>query len=366
MPKKKKRVRGDKPLDEQVRDRVNNPPEGDWEPRWNRVISTGSTLLDLAISSGRAEYGGLPGGLLVEIYGPSGTGKTALLSEIAGNVQRAGGEARFDDPEARLDKEHARIYGVEISKDNYNQPDTIPEVFEAVRKWKIDSEIINVSCADSLAALSTDLEMGEKGDKYGMRRAKLFSQETRKTCRVMQQKNILMICSNQIRDNVEGYGEKQIAPGGHAMEFYASLRMKLSHPFKIIKEITIVKPPKKRTSKLAIQAEIDVDGKKEKKIKRVIGIQTNATIVKSSIDIPWRIAPIHIIFNYGIDDIRGNLQWLKDMTGETTYRPKSFKAIETAIRQIEINNLEDEIKEQVKVLWLEIEEKSRTKRKPKR
>lgn len=343
MTTKKKRVRGNKPLDEQVKSRVNNPPEGDWEPRWNQVVSTGSTLLDLAISGGRVEFGGLPGGILVEIYGPSGTGKTALLSEIAGNVQRAGGEARFDDPEARLDKEHARIYGVEISKENYNQPDTIPEVFGAVREWKINPEIINVSCADSLAALSTDLEM-EKGDKMGMRRAKLFSEECRKTCRILNQKNILMVCSNQIRDSGESYGEKKIAPGGNAIPFYASLRIKLSSPKKIIKNIKV--------------------GKKE--IKRVIGIQTNAVVVKSSIDIPWREAPIYIIFNYGIDDIRGNLQWLKDMTGETAYQPRDFKAVEGAVKYIEANNLEDEIKQLVRELWLEIEEKSRTERKSKR
>ena len=34
------------------------------------VISTGSTLLDLAISSGRIRGGGVPSGIFVELFGP--------------------------------------------------------------------------------------------------------------------------------------------------------------------------------------------------------------------------------------------------------------------------------------------------------
>ena len=64
------------------------------------MISTGSTLLDLAISGGRKRGGGLPGGILVEIFGPSGCGKTVLLCEIAGGVQRQKGKIMFRDPEA--------------------------------------------------------------------------------------------------------------------------------------------------------------------------------------------------------------------------------------------------------------------------
>ena len=66
------------------------------------MISTGSTLLDLIISGTRVRGGGLPGGILVEIFGPSGTGKTVLLCEIGGVIQRQNGDVRYGDPEARL------------------------------------------------------------------------------------------------------------------------------------------------------------------------------------------------------------------------------------------------------------------------
>jgi len=51
-------------------------PEYDGD--FGQCISTGSTLLDLAISGGRIRGGGLPGGILVEVFGPSGVGKTVL------------------------------------------------------------------------------------------------------------------------------------------------------------------------------------------------------------------------------------------------------------------------------------------------
>ena len=73
------------------------------------MISTGSTLLDLAISGTAIRGGGLAGGIFVEIFGPSGSGKTVLLSEIAGGVQRQGGQVMFHDPEARLNKTFASV-----------------------------------------------------------------------------------------------------------------------------------------------------------------------------------------------------------------------------------------------------------------
>ena len=53
------------------------------------MISTGSTLLDLAISGTRVRGGGLPGGILVEIFGPAGSGKTvySVKLEVLCNVK---------------------------------------------------------------------------------------------------------------------------------------------------------------------------------------------------------------------------------------------------------------------------------------
>ena len=56
-------------LSDQVKDRLADKPI---IKKSGKLVSTGSTLLDLAISGGTYDEGGLPGGILVEIFGPSG------------------------------------------------------------------------------------------------------------------------------------------------------------------------------------------------------------------------------------------------------------------------------------------------------
>ena len=86
-------------LSEQVEEKLAKEPEEKSQYDGKDItVSTGSTLLDLAISGGRFREGGIPLGILVEIFGPSGAGKTVLLSQLAANVQRMGGKVMFHDP----------------------------------------------------------------------------------------------------------------------------------------------------------------------------------------------------------------------------------------------------------------------------
>lgn len=314
------------------------------------MISTGSTLLDLAISGGRKRGGGIPGGIFVEIFGPSASGKTVLLCEIAGAVQRQGGEVMFKDPEARLNKQFAQIFDLDVDKIDLSSPNTIPEVFKPIREWEPENrETINGVFADSLAALSTDMEMDDK-DKYGMRRAKEFSEELRKTCRVLAERNMLLVASNQIRTNVDAlaFGRQTSAPGGKALEFYASLRLRLVYSKKIKKKVRV----------------------KGKEVQKVIGIETEIEVDKSSVWEPYHTAPLTILFDYGIDDIRANLQFVKDYSKESVYTlggEKLDRSMEKSIALVEEGGQEmiRELKNEVIDLWEEIQDKFKTERKPK-
>jgi recombination protein RecA len=321
----------------------------EYDGDFGTIISTGSTLLDLAISGGRVHGGGLPGGIFVEAFGPSGSGKTVLLSEIAGAVQRQGGEIKFHDPEARLNKQFAKMFGLEIAPENYTNPDTVTEIFDNIDAWKPkNGKIVNGIFADSLAALSTSMEMDE-GDPFGGRRAKEFSEGLRKTCRIITNKNYLMVCSNQLRDVIGAtqYQEKSKSPGGRALEFYPSLRLQFSGVEKISLEKTIA-------------------GKKQ---KRVIGVTTKITVYKSSIWKPFHSAPVTILFDYGIDNIRQNLQFIKDNTENTTYTLGGDKldvSMDKSIRIVETDKLEDQLREEVISLWEDVESRFTQERKPKR
>jgi len=306
----------------------------------DKIISTGSTLLDLAISGKRRTGGRLPGGIIVEIFGPSGSGKTAILSEICGNVQVKGGSVRLRDPEARLDKEYAEIYGIDFTNKffDYARPKTVSEIFDDLFSWKPKNEnIINVYGGDSLAALSTDMEMDDE-DKMGMRRAKEFSQGLRKTCKKIADNNWLIVLTNQVRQGKEG----ETTPGGEAVKFYSSLRIRIG--------------PAYPSSKIKKKIKVNIDGT-EKEIEKIIGINSTCKIAKSSVDEPHREAPLSIIFGYGIDDVRTNLQYVKDMTGKSMYDcfTKEWKSMDNAIRYIEENNLESGLKERVIEIWEKVE-----------
>lgn len=335
------------------------------------MISTGSTLLDLAISGGRIHGGGLPGGIFVEIFGPESSGKTVLLCEIAGAIQRQGGDVMFHDPEARLNKQFASLFDLHLKEGEYSLPSRVPDVFRAVRAWKPGwKEISSVTTkdivkdlkksrlpinpppvvhgifADSLAALSTELEMeSEEGDKMGMRRAKEFSEELRRTCRIITQNNYLMVCSNQTRQSTEMF-TKDDSPGGKALRFYSSLRIRANS----VKKITVEKT---------------IAGKEE---KRVIGTKTEFEIVKSSVWKPYHVAPVTILFDYGIDDVRENLSFIKRYSSNSVYSiggRNLSNSLEASIQYVEQMNLIQELKEATIDLWKRIEEKFDSDRKPK-
>lgn len=355
----------------EVRDSIESPVDNDLtfvtrKIDLDKVVSTGSTLLDLAISGKRRRGGGIPGGILMEIFGRSQSGKTAVMAEIMASAQSHEGSTFLEDPEGRLDQEYSRIYGLSIDKKNYSRPDTVEEIMEAVQNWKPDNpKTINVRGTDSLAALSTELEMSPKGDKMGQKRAKEFSAGFRKSARIIANNKWLWVCTNQVRQG--DYGD--VVPGGMATAFYASIRIKL----KQIDEIT-------KTIKLGNSSEEDSPdstSKKDKKnkdkknkdeFKKIIGIESEAFVLKS-IDDPYRKASIYIIFGYGIDDIRGNLQYIKDMTNSAVYtcsNGKTYQAITAAIGYTEKNGLIDQLKEQTIDLWEEIEAKFNSNRPIKR
>lgn len=350
------------------------------------MISTGSTLVDLAISGGIVRGGGLPGGILIEMFGRSGTGKSALMCEILGGVQRKGGKISTQDPEGRINAAYAKVYGTTIDPRFYDRPDTVVQAFGNMREFilanfrRTKTAPINAVGTDSLAALVTELEMSKDGDKMGMRRAKDFSSETRKSARDIANSGNLVVCTNQVREGEHG----DITPGGGSIEFYASTRLKLtSDHAKDVRKDLVVKTLLNETDEEDTQEDESLLRDEAKKavvkgrgkpkgetgkVEKILGIRTNVTVVKNSIDDPYRTAFVYIMFGYGIDDVRANLQWLKEMTQNKMYvtpNGKKYMAVNQAIAEVEANGLEKELREMVIDLWELIEAAMRTKRKSK-
>jgi hypothetical protein len=114
--------------------------------------------------------------------------------------------------------------------------------------------------------------------------------------------------------------------------------------------------------------------KKKKKIAgndvtRVIGVETKVEVFKSSVWKPYRTAPVTIIFDYGIDDVRTNLQFVKENSKGSLYSvggQSLGKSLDDAVMAIEAGGLEKRLQKEVVGLWEEIEEEFVQERKPKR
>ena len=125
-----------KAIEKNVKQEVEAPEKYDGDI--SRIISTGSTLLDLEIMGKRVRGGGLPGGILVEVYGPNSGGKTVLMSEIAGGIQRQKGKVKFFDAEARLSKKFAEIFDFKVVDCEFGVPNQVGDVFLPLMTWNPD------------------------------------------------------------------------------------------------------------------------------------------------------------------------------------------------------------------------------------
>ena len=99
-----------------------------------------------------------------------------------------------------------------------------------------------------------------------------------------------------------------------------------------------------------------------------MGVTVQIEVHKSSVWKPFHTAPLTIIFDYGIDDIRENLQFVKDSRGLSSYQAGERKvgnSIERAINTIEQDGLEDALRDEVIDVWEEIEKEFESKRKEK-
>lgn len=263
--------------------------EGDDPSLISDWISTGSSLLDLAISN--RPNGGIPTGRITELTGLEQSGKSLVSGHILAETQKKGGVAVLIDTETSVSIEYLKAIGVDTEKLLYVHVDTVEDIFATidniiatVRKSNKDKLVTIVT--DSVSAASTKIEMAADyaKDGYATTKAILISKAMRKLTSTIGRQKIALVFTNQLRQKMGVmFGDPWTTSGGKALAFHASVRIRLKSMGQIKKGATT----------------------------EVIGGKCEATIVKNRMGPPQRKASFEIYFNRGVDDIGSWITTLK-------------------------------------------------------
>lgn len=238
-------------------------------------------MLNTGIESFDSIVGGMPFGRIVEIFGLEGCGKTAMAIRCAVRAQLKkikrvkygmDGKITYEDMDPAkvrvsvvyIDNESSLSEGTKIEVDGVKlkcivlRTDTIDQVFKKVseaiqiaqQEEDLDDGIIRftVILIDTIASTSSREELNASWDKRDFPRLPgEISRGFSKLVRKINQSNVCLICTNQVRTNYKastgapGMGRGNAAwryssMGGLALRFYASHRVfmqALGHKYKL-------------------------------------------------------------------------------------------------------------------------------------
>jgi len=298
---------------------------------------TGSDLLDIVIGGGIGK--GYPAGRIINIVGDKSSGKTFLACELIANAYYKYGKKFkwiYDDCESGFTFDTLKLYGIEIipkSDDKKIKSNTVEELYCNYRRFleSIKKDEVGIYVIDSLDGLSSNEILNRSNERYKkweddkefkkgsyqMGAAKFFSQEFfRGLAGSSHDKNVLLCIISQVRCNIDPMNFKKFTrSGGKALDHYCNTVLWLANMKKI------------------------------KRRDRIIGIIIKAKLDKSKTPRPYRECVFPVLFDYGIDNIGANIDYLFDLRTKTGELSTDANKIVWKGEKITASILKDFIKE---------------------
>lgn len=244
-------------------------------------VSTGIEDLDEVIG------GGLPRGRIIEVFGPESSGKTSLCYWLASLFKCSA----YFPIEGTYDAERAKSIGVQdgqmlVYRCNYGEQvlNTALKLIKAGIPLVIIDSVPACQPKEDIEKLSKD---AENETRMGGT-ARLFSKMLPIIERECEKNRTILVLINQVRDKMNAmlFGEKDDTPGGRAIKFYSSIRIKVAR-----------------------RAWIEIPNKNPKisAANEKIGMIMKCKVVKSKVNNPFGECEIPLMFDGGFvsfDDVK--------------------------------------------------------------
>lgn len=198
------------------------------------VISLGSPSADFCL------YGGIPEGRITEFSGAEGSGKTTTAFICAGMYQKKELERNPENPRAIIfldnegtaDPVWAKILGYDMSESAKvpticlrPEAQSAEEIFDMALSMLKTGEV-GLLIFDSIATLvpqQISEESMEKQQIGGV--AKSLTRFANTAIGLLRKHKATLIAINQVRENISGYGDPLITPGGRSWKHACSSRI---------------------------------------------------------------------------------------------------------------------------------------------
>ena len=191
-------------------DVVQLPPE--------EFVSTGISSIDKLLG------GGFKRGVISEVYGAEGGGKTTLCLQAAARTTALGEQVVFLDCEHALNTSYVPALGIDTSKFIVKAPDSGEQTFAILETLLKTAKDFNTGLivVDSVAAMAPEAD--DQTNQMASH-ARMMSKGLRSLVRFLGG-NVAIVMINQIRAKVGvTFGSKTTTTGGNGLRFFSSVRL---------------------------------------------------------------------------------------------------------------------------------------------
>ncbi len=298
------------------------------------VIPTSYKELDEATG-----VGGVPRGIIVELFGPEASGKGVVSMHLCAEAQKMKLKALWVDAENQFNGPWMTLNGVDIDNLILMQPhlQSAEDILESIKRL-VEAKACDLVIIDSLASLVPQIEIDKTmGETQVGRMGAIMSTALRKLTPISAVNNCTIIFINQVREKIGVmWGSPETTPGGKSLGHYASMRL--------------------RIAKTSDKIEVD---RGEGAGNEQIGINSKVIVKKNRFGMPYKEAIIPIYFEAyspsplelfiiflrksGVLTIRKGTYYFNKFAGETL-----MEVIEIVVANESIPELLEKLNTQIK------------------